>query len=197
MNEPRLHSILRRVVQDLKECGFDFALVGGLAVSTRAEPRFTRDVDLSVAVAGDVEAESLARSLRGRGYSIVAIAEQEAVRRLATLRLLPPGERSGGVIVDLLFASCGIEREVVKASEPIEVIPGLTIQVALGSHLLAMKILSRDDVKRPQDLADIRLLLKAAKDKDLEATQAALQLIHMRGFNRDKDLLRELKALTE
>ena len=35
------------------------ALVGGLAVSARAEPRFTRDVDLAVAVVSDDEAERL------------------------------------------------------------------------------------------------------------------------------------------
>jgi hypothetical protein len=38
-----------------------WAMLGGLAVSIRTEPRFTRDVDLAVAVAADDEAERLAR----------------------------------------------------------------------------------------------------------------------------------------
>jgi hypothetical protein len=43
----------------LRPRGKRFALVGGLAVSVRAEVRFTRDVDLAVAVSSDAEAESL------------------------------------------------------------------------------------------------------------------------------------------
>ena len=35
-----------------------FAVVGGLAVSARTEPRFTRDVDVAVAVANEAAAEA-------------------------------------------------------------------------------------------------------------------------------------------
>lgn len=48
--------------------GRRLALVGGLAVSARSEPRFTRDVDLAVAVEDDEDAEQLVRALTGRGY---------------------------------------------------------------------------------------------------------------------------------
>ena len=34
-----------------------FALIGGLAVSARSEPRFTRDADFAVSVGSDAEAE--------------------------------------------------------------------------------------------------------------------------------------------
>ena len=54
------------------------ALVGGLAVSARAEPRFTRDVDLAVAVVSDDEAERLVSRLVTRGYRISAQVEQDA-----------------------------------------------------------------------------------------------------------------------
>ena len=42
-----------------------FALIGGLAVSARTEPRFTRDADFAVALAGDAEAEALMNALSG------------------------------------------------------------------------------------------------------------------------------------
>jgi hypothetical protein len=63
-----------------------WALVGGLAVSARCEPRFTRDIDLAVAVAGDSEAEALVRTLQGAGYRVLVSVEQEAVKRLATVQ---------------------------------------------------------------------------------------------------------------
>jgi hypothetical protein len=39
------------------ELGTGFALIGGLAVRARGEPRYTRDVDLAVSVDDDEEAE--------------------------------------------------------------------------------------------------------------------------------------------
>jgi hypothetical protein len=48
-----------RAARDLEACGGSFALVGGLAVAARAEPRFTRDVDLVLAIERDVDAEHL------------------------------------------------------------------------------------------------------------------------------------------
>ena len=84
-------------------------------MSVRTEPRFTRDADFAVAVASDTEAEALIRRLRAGGYEVTALVEQEAVGRLATVRLAVPGDAEGPVI-DLLFASSGIEREVVAGS---------------------------------------------------------------------------------
>lgn len=43
MGETRLHSALRNICKDLSEDNTVFALVGGLAVSARTEPRFTKD----------------------------------------------------------------------------------------------------------------------------------------------------------
>jgi hypothetical protein len=53
---------LRGICAELTERGRNFALVGGLAVSIRAEVRFTRDVDIAVSVENDEDAE--ARSSR-------------------------------------------------------------------------------------------------------------------------------------
>lgn len=47
-----------RASAELTELGARFALVGGLAVSAWGEPRYTRDVDLAVAVERDDEARA-------------------------------------------------------------------------------------------------------------------------------------------
>lgn len=69
---------------DLAAAGQRFALVGGLAVSVRAEVRFTRDVDFAVAVNDDAEAESLVYRLRGCGYRALASVEHETRKRFST-----------------------------------------------------------------------------------------------------------------
>lgn len=41
--------------------------------------------------------------------------------------------------MDLLFASSGIEHEIVAAADPLEVLPDLTVPVARTGHLIALK----------------------------------------------------------
>lgn len=188
-----LESALRRLCADLLPLHVRFALVGGLAVSVRTEPRFTRDADLMVALRDDEHAEALVHQLQQDGYAVLASVEQEAVHRLATVRLQPPEGGNAGVVLDLLFASSGIETEIVDAAEVLEVLPKLLLPVALIEHLIALKILSRDDRNRPQDIADLRSLWKRASKDELESAKKALELIESRGFHRDRPLLSMFK----
>lgn len=164
-------------------------------MSARAEPRFTRAIDLAVAVGDDAEAERVVRELRGRRYRVPTVVEREATGRLATARLVPGGEDEVGVVLDLLFASSGVEPELVRAAERLEVFPGLPLPVATTGFLIALKILARDDQTRPQDRADLVALLAVASAADLEQARAALTLITDRGYHRGKDLRAELAAL--
>lgn len=191
-----LEAALRRIQSDLTQARVAFALIGGLAVSARTEPRFTRDADLAVAVGSDAEAEALIRNLRARGYGIEAILEQEAVGRLATVRLTR-ASTSQPPAVDLLFASSGIEGEVVAEAEPIALLPKLTLGIARIGHLIALKVLSRDDVTRPQDLVDLRALLRVASPTELARARAGLALIAARGYHRGRDVLCELELLLD
>ncbi len=96
---------IRGIVGDLDGQGSAWALVGGLAVSARTEPRTTRDVDVAVAAPDDAVAESMIWSLTRAGYTVAGAVEQTDTQRLATVRLRPPSSHASGVIVDLLFAS--------------------------------------------------------------------------------------------
>ncbi len=189
-----LEATLRRIDADLRQADVRFALIGGLAVSVRTEPRFTRDADLAVAVTTDAEAEALIRTLRTLGYHIEALVEQEAVGRLATVRLSRSG-KAGAPVVDLLFASSGIEVELVDEAETIELLRGFEMRIARIGHLIALKVLSRDDERRPQDLVDLRALLAVASAEELAAAQRGLTLIAARGYHRGRDLIAEMDAL--
>lgn len=178
-----LDSALRAIVADLRSQGVGFALVGGLAVSAWVEPRFTRDADLAISVEDDAQAEQLVANLRTRGYSVLAIVEQEAVGRLATVRL----ERDGA-IVDLLFASSGIEVEIVAAAVQTEILKGLAIPVAIVGHLIAMKLLSSDSDRRPTDIADLHHLAEVASAEDWASAAQACATIEERGFGRGRNL---------
>ena len=168
--------------------GRRWALIGGLAVSARAEPRTTRDIDLAVAVRDDADAEALVSQLLRMGYSMEGAVEQLETGRLATVRLLPPGATTTSAIVDLLFASSGIEPELVGRAAELEILPGLVVAVASTGDLIALKLLSRDDDARPQDVSDLRALIREASPSDIEVARSAVELIRARGFHRGRDL---------
>lgn len=190
MTEPRLARAFLRLEADLRALGVPWALVGGLAVSARAEPRTTRDIDVAVAVRDDRAAESVVKLLRERGYLDQVIMDHRDIERLSTVRFTRRGDASG-VFYDLLFATAGIESEVVAEADVLEVLPGLFAPVAKTGHLLAFKVLAlRPDrpQDRPQDFADIRELLSVADEVELQRARGAIELISRRGFDRGKDL---------
>lgn len=185
-------SAARTTTDRLDELGVDHALVGGFAVSIRCEPRFTRDIDFVVAVTGDGGAEAVVRALVHDGYEVLATVEQEGAGRLATVRLaLGPGVD----VIDLLFASSGIEPEIAVAAQRIEVLPALVLPVATVGHLIALKLLATDDRTRPQDGVDLRALVEVAEVADLELARHAVGLIEDRGYQRGRDLVAALEDL--
>lgn len=188
----QLLEALEQVLAHLEAEGHGTALLGGLAVSAWTEPRFTRDVDLAVAVHADAEAESLVRRLTEHGYRLWSTVEQKAVKRLATARLLPPGGTTEGMVVDLLFASSGIEPEIVDAAADLDIGGARSVRIARIGHLVALKLLSNDPTSRPQDGADLQSLKSVLDATEIQRARDACRLIGQRGFNRGRDLPRLL-----
>ena len=193
MNE--LEQSLTRIAKELTDLKQSFALVGGLAVSSRAEPRMTRDADLAVAVANDEAAELLIYQLRQIGYVVDTIVEDFRANRLSTVRLTFPDDR--GLVVDLLFASSGIEDVIAASASILAVLPGCELPVATVGHLIAMKLLARDDRHRPADADDLRALAEVASEHDWAQASNAIALITHRGFHRNRDLGTALQILRQ
>lgn len=186
-----VYAALAQLVRDLESLGVRWALIGGLAVSTRAEPRFTRDIDLCVVAADDKAAEHVTLCLRDLGYDVIALVEQEYVGRLATVRLAPP--LAGGVVVDLLFASSGVEGEIAAVAERLEILPGIVVPVASAGHLVVLKLLAHDDA-RPQDAADLVALRAVLSPNDKAEALRLAALVVTRGFHRDRDLVKLVES---
>ncbi len=187
----RLSEALIRVETDLRIFGVRWALVGGLAVAVRAQPRQTWDVDVVLAFSEEAEVDQVVRNLRGRGYRdhpTEPMLQDRRTRRVVGVRLLVPSESQSELIVDLLFASSGVEPEIIAAAELLEVFPGVAVPVIRSGHLLALKVLAG----RPKDLMDAGMLLERMSPADLQQTRETLELIDRRGFHQGKDLQLEL-----
>jgi predicted nucleotidyltransferase len=183
----RLHSALGHVCKSLSDANVDWALIGGLAVAARSEPRFTRDIDIVVAVDSDADAERKIFALTQTGYEIDTTIEQTKAGRMSTVRMRLTHPDFVGVLLDILFASSGIEAEIVRSAETVEMVPGVSVPLARTGHLLALKILSHSET-RPQDAIDIKMLLDVADEADVDLARSAVALIENRGFNRGSDL---------
>jgi hypothetical protein len=98
--------------------------------------------------------------------------EQDYVHRLATARLVRPKVGASSPLIGLLFANSGIEEEIVRRADRLEVLPG-----------------------RHQDLTDLGYLIAAAAEADLGEARTAAVKIQERGFNRGQNLPEDLAAL--
>ena len=186
----KLARVLGELVAVLNVQGMPYAVVGGLAASALGEARFTRDIDVAIRVNGDEEAAHCIHRLVQTGYVVVATVEQEATHRLATARLRHPD----GVVCDLIFATCGIESEVIATAQRVELFPGKWVTTATAESMVAMKVLSATS-KRPRDLGDLQAILRANPTLDKVRVASLLQTIAVRGYSRGQDLAEKWRTL--
>ncbi|MEX2213368.1 MAG: nucleotidyl transferase AbiEii/AbiGii toxin family protein [Phycisphaeraceae bacterium] len=187
-----LTRLLKRVAADLDRLDIRWALVGGMAVSARTKPRFTHDLDFAIAVASDAEAEAVIRSLVTESYQMPQVFEQTRAGRLGIVRMKAPYDRE--YFVDLIFASSGVEPELIEAATPLRVAPGLNVPVAPIPHLIAMKTLSVSR-RRRQDRIDLEILIETATSEELNDARRLVALIVERGYQQSVDLKRRLARL--
>lgn len=193
MSYQSLGNAIKDVVKFLNDSKIDHALIGGLAVSFRTIERATVDIDLIVLANSQAESEQVIRSFQAFGFSVKTLMENKKTRAISTARLLSPNYPN--IYLDLLFGATGIEKEIIQASEPIELLPDLKVQVASLSSLIAMKVLSSNNKDRVQDLLDLQNLIKEAESNELLEAHHLIKLIQDRGFNSGIDLFEKFEKL--
>lgn len=157
--------------------------------------RLTKDIDLVVAVSDDADAESLVHELVQLGYIVDELIEHDIKHRLATARLVSSGRPP--MRIDLIFAFSGIESEVVETAEEGHAFSGINVHIATIPALIAMKTLAADWNRRPQDILDLQHLINKATVSEMETAHELLRLITERGYNRNKDLQKDLNGYIE
>lgn len=169
-------------------------MVGGIAVSFRAVERLTKDLDLAVSVENDTSAQRVVHGFSQLGYLIDDVFEHEVTERMATVRMISPGDNP--MYVDLLFATSGIENEVVDSADEGHLFSNINVRVATVPSLIALKVLSAR-VSRMRDIVDLQSLFEVASPRDITEARRLLDLITKRGYNRNKDLQKDLDGYIE
>jgi len=136
----------------------DYALIGGLAVTIRGEPRSTLDVDIVVACSIDRCLE-LIDELEGSAFQPLFAGVREVVERAF---ILPLTHRKTRVKVDLALGLTGFEQNVIRNATPVD-FDGCVVPVVTSEDLVLMKMLAA----RPRDTEDVaRILLRQGDAMD-------------------------------
>ncbi len=176
----------------LRETRARFAVIGGLAVSVRTEPRFTKDADFLVAVQSDAEGEQIGQAMMRHGFVLASLFERTDLTRIATMRFM-----LADVYVDLLMGICGAEAEMVADAADLEILPGRRCAVASVAALIGLKALACANRKKPDDQADLQRLLAVATETDLQGAMTYIALMESRqapGAARLRAVLAAAKA---
>jgi len=143
--ENAVQTTLADAAELLRDRSIPFAVIGGVAVSVRGEPRFTADVDAVVGC--DVNgALDLLRDLETTAFQPLFADVEEVVR---SALILPLRHRATRTALDLALGMTGFEKQVIARAEPVA-LGGVTVPVATAEDLILMKLLAG----RPRDAED-------------------------------------------
>lgn len=131
----------------LREHEVPFAVIGGIAVAVRGEPRFTADIDIVVGIDQDA-AIDLLRSVARSAFEPLFPGVEDVVREAF---MLPLRHRGTQVKVDIAVGATGFEGQVIRRA-PTEPLGGVSVRIATAEDLLLMKAMAG----RPRDTEDSR-----------------------------------------
>ena len=184
--EQSLWPTLADAVSLLESRGIPCAVIGGLAVSLRGQPRMTIDVDLVI----QADLEDVLRLVRDLDTTPFAPLFPGVEEVVTTAFILPVRHRTTGIRVDLAVGLSGFEREAIARATRVSV-GEATVPVVTVEDLLVMKALAG----RPQDDLDIRGLLGVHRNNvDWER---CLRIASALGAAVDADVAGRLRAARE
>lgn len=156
---PTLAPALKAVMRWLTSERIAGTLIGGVAVSIRGQPRFTKDVD-AVILADDLGWERAVES--AARYGLVPRVE-DVLKFASRSRMLLLRHEASGVEVDVSLGALPFERQAIDRSTVVTV-GRMRLRVASAEDLVIMKALAR----RPKDFVDIDSILDVHRDLDLD-----------------------------
>lgn len=129
-----------------QKLGFEFCIIGGLAVVHWGRPRSTQDVDISLLCQLGDESQVCAAILSELKPRIPDAAKFATESRMLLC------EASNGIPIDIALAAFQMEHEMIERASTCELQPGVSLRLATAEDIVVMKTLAA----RPQDLDDVR-----------------------------------------
>lgn len=101
--------LLVRLSEVLEKSGIPYMVIGGQAVLVYGEPRFTKDIDITLG-AGVERLDEVLRSVVALGWKVLPESPAEFVQKTM---VLPCQDPESGVRLDLIFSFSPYERQAM------------------------------------------------------------------------------------
>lgn len=175
--------IISRIATALKDRHIPYMIIGGQAVLLYGEPRFTRDIDITLGVNVDSLEEVLSianeLSLKPLPQDIKSFVSQTMV--------LPVLDEASSIRIDFIFSFTPYEAEAIKRARKI-LLMGVEVSFASPEDVIIHKIFAG----RPRDLEDVRIIILKNPEIDKQYIQEWLK-----EFDAYSDEKRFLKTFEE
>jgi len=123
-----------RVQSMLLERGWRFCFIGGIAIQRWGNPRFTRDIDLTLLTGFGSEEGFIEQLLKE------LLPRREDAREFALMHRVLLARTSEGVDVDIALGALPFEERTVARATPWEIREGLTLTTCSAEDLLTHKV---------------------------------------------------------
>ena len=144
-----------------------FCIIGGIALLRWGEPRFTRDVDVTLLSGFGGEDEFVARILASGYRGRIADAGGFAKRNRVLLL-----ESAGGIPIDVALGGLPFEALVVERASLYEFEPGCALRTCSAEDLMVQKLFAF----RTRDVADVETVVLRQRGRlDWAYVEAQLQ----------------------
>jgi len=150
-------SLLGRIARELDQRAIPYMVIGGQAVLVYAEPRFTRDIDITLGVGPDRLDDILGLALDCGWKALV-----DPARPFVEKHMVLPCEEPSGIRIDLIFSFSPYEAQALERVRRIEM-DGQNVRFASPEDLVVHKVIAG----RARDLEDVASVLRMNPGSDL------------------------------
>lgn len=174
--------LIIRITQALRRNQIPYMIIGGQAVLYYGEPRFTKDIDITLGA--DVnELERVTALIVDLGLKILPADVRTFVKQTM---VLPALDISSRIRIDFIFSHSLYERQAMSRAKHVKLGRGM-IRIASLEDLVIHKIISG----RARDIEDIKVLILKNPEYDsvyvrrwLKRFDQTLKQKYLKAFNR-------------
>lgn len=151
--------IISRIASALKNRRIPYMIIGGQAVLLYGEPRFTRDIDITLGV----NVNSLEEILSIADKLSLKPIPQDIRSFVGQTMVLPVLDEPSSIRIDFIFSFTPYEAEAIKRARKI-LLMGNEVSFASPEDVIIHKIFAG----RPRDLEDVRTILLKNPEIDIQ-----------------------------
>lgn len=146
-----------KTIQFIEKEGFDYFIIGGLAVGVWGEARFTYDLDLDLFISKTQVPQFLGKAKKS-GFQFKSESVLESTKTFGTFRL-----SCRNLEIDIILASTDLEKEALQRRKSARLF-GKKMWFPSPEDLLLLKIIPG----RPKDIMDAESIVLRQKKLDID-----------------------------